>query len=149
MILSLPVSAIMLQGEMGDRNFPLVARLGAFLGGMDRVAQYGSLVLVLSGIGQMWAKNITIGSLGGQYFWLFWKILLFALLVINGAATAGPAIRKRVRLLRQLAEQGEPTPEQELELTKSATFMKLTGIPQMAILLAILLLVSFSYRPGF
>lgn len=153
MILALPITAIMLQGEMGKRTFPVVAPLGEFLGNMDRVAQYGSLLVLLTGIGQMWASNITISSLQHQYLWLGVKMVLFVLLVVNGAATAGPGIRKRVRLLQRLAGEypgdAQPTAVQEEELARSATLMKITGIPQMVILLAILALVSFAYRPGF
>src|SRR5690348_9460657 len=99
MIMALPVTAILLQGEMGKRDFKVVAPLGVFLGRMDRVAQYGALILLLSGIGQMWAHNITIDSLKGADLWLGFKIVLFAILVINGIITAGPAIRRRVALL--------------------------------------------------
>lgn len=149
MIMTLPVSAIMLQGEMGRRDFGIVSKLGVFLGRMDRVAQVGALVLLLSGIGQMWAHDITFASLQGQYQWLGAKIILFAVLVVNGVITAGPGIRRRVRLLLRIADQSAPTAEQEVELERSANFMKFSGIPQIILLIAILVLVAFGYRPGF
>ena len=90
-----------------------------------------------------------VESLKGQNAWLGAKLFLFAVLVINGIITAGPAIRRRVALLKRIAEQGEPTPEQDVQLTKSASFMKYSGIPQIVLLIAILVLASFGYRPGF
>lgn len=149
LILTLPISAIMLQTEMGKRDFGVVSRLGVFLGRMDRVAQVGALILLLSGTGQMWAKNITFSSLGGADRWLGVKLVLFAILVVNGIFTAGPGIRRRVQLLVAIAGGGgTPTEEQEGELVKTANYMRITGIPQIVLLVLIIILAAFGYLPG-
>lgn len=148
MIMSLPVTALVLQRDMNKRNFPVVAQIGVFLGRMDRIALYGAVVLLVTGIGQMWALNISVGSLfGGQYTWLLAKVILFAILLVNGAALAGPGIRRRVQLLTQIGGQKPPDPnaDQENQLVSTANFMRNSGIPQIVLLIAILFLVSFGY----
>lgn len=59
---------------------------------------FGSLLIVLSGIGNMYFGGYSVFSHG----WLTAKIILFAVLVVNGGILNPPLMRKRAKLFEEM-----------------------------------------------
>ncbi|MEE9225721.1 MAG: DUF2269 family protein [Bacteroidota bacterium] len=64
------------------------------------LSPFGSLIVLLSGIGNMYFDGYTVFSHG----WLTAKIILFAVLVVNGGMVNPPLMRKRTALIEQMVE---------------------------------------------
>ena len=64
------------------------------------LSPFGSLIILGSGIANMYYLGFGVFSQG----WLTAKIILFAVLVVNGGMINPPLMRKRMNLLEQMAE---------------------------------------------
>lgn len=144
LLLSQPVTALLAWATARTNSLGVSTKFAELLGRMDRVAQIGVLILILSGIGQIWAHDIGPGDIFSNQVWLGVKLVLVALLVLNGLFLAGPAIRARIRLLHQIeAEGGTTTPDQEAALQQSYVRTQVTGSVMIVLILGILVMVIF------
>ena len=111
LLLALPVSSVLLwlYGPSDDQEVNL--KFTQLLGRLDRTTQVGILILIISGIAQIWAHDIGPGEIYGDQVWLGIKIVLVIVLVVTGILVSGPAIRARKNLLQQIVARGrEPSP---------------------------------------
>lgn len=104
------------------------------------LSPFGSLIILFSGIGNMYFDGYTVFSHG----WLTAKIILFAVLVVNGGMINPPLMRKRMRLLEQLVEGNAPEGVEEM-LGKYNRQQSIFLLVQSAVILVILYLSV--YKP--
>lgn len=142
-VLSQPVTTLLIWATGPGRDVRVSAKFAELLSRIDRVALIGVGILIVSGIGQIWAHGIGPGDIFTQQVWLAVKLILVALLVLNGVILAGPAIRSRVRLLHEVADSGGTTPAQEAALRQSYLRTQWTGSIMILLLLGILFMVIF------
>jgi hypothetical protein len=150
LILSLPISAHMIKGSMANPKFPLraKARIAVFLSHMDEIAKYGAIVLIATGIGLMWSRDIPVNRLWGTDWKLGVVLLLFAIIVVNGNVFAGRAIKQGRAVLEKAAATGErPSPEMLAQVQKARQFISITGAPQIGILALTVLVAAFAANP--
>jgi uncharacterized membrane protein SirB2 len=147
LLASLSLNVLALRGDLQDDNMPALAGVARYLGRMDRVVLAGAGILLLSGIGLMWSDTITLGdAFSSRQPWLGIKLVLFAVLVVDGAALAGPSIRDRARLLHSFEGQRRDQlgAEQQSQLHSSYTRMQISSIPMIVLILAIIIAATFT-----
>lgn len=144
-LLALPVTSLLLwMMAPPGKDIRVTTRLAELLTRLDRVAQVGALILLISGIGQIWAHGIASGDIFTHQIWLAVKLVLFVLLVLNGILFAGPALRNRVKLLRSIvSDGGQITSDQEAAMLRSYRWTQLTGSVMILFILAILFTVFY------
>lgn len=76
------------------------------------LSPFGALVLVISGIGNMVALNISFSNLFGSAAWLGFKLLIFIVLLAMGMTFSPKIARQRMMVLEHLGES-EPTEDAE------------------------------------
>jgi uncharacterized membrane protein SirB2 len=72
------------------------------------LSPFGALVLVISGIGNMVALEITFANLFGSAAWLGMKLLLFIVLLAMGMVLSPKTARQRLVLLEHLSQPNPP-----------------------------------------
>ncbi len=72
------------------------------------LSPFGALVLILSGIGNMISKQITVGDLFGSAAWLGLKLLFFIVLLGIGMVISPKTARERAMLLDQMNQINPP-----------------------------------------
>jgi hypothetical protein len=144
-LLALPVSSIVLWlFHKPGSDLRLTAKFAELLVRLDTIAKIGAGILLVSGIGQIWAHGIGAGDIFGSQLWLGIKLCLFALLVLNGILFAGPALRSRVRLIHEVRDQvAAPSGDQLATLERSYRWTQITGSVMIALIVAILVIVLF------
>jgi uncharacterized membrane protein SirB2 len=87
------------------------------------ISPYGALVLILSGIGNMVAVQISFSDLFGKAYWLGVKLLLFAILLGLGMILSPKMARQRASLLEELgqANRSDDVDEKLSALNKKQT----------------------------
>lgn len=148
LILSLPISAHMIKGAMANPDFPLRAKaaIAAFLINMDNLARSGAAVLLITGIGLMWTRSITIGDLFTSRYWALTVVfVLFALVVVMGYFFAAPAIRQGMQVLREATTAGGPPSQEQMDkIARARRYISITGIPQISLLTLTVIFAAFA-----
>ena len=106
------------------------------------LSPFGALVLMISGIGNMVALEITFANLFGSAWWLGIKLLIFIVLLAMGMALSPKTARQRLALLEHMSQPNPPDDiddKMELLNKKQTTFFVINW----ALVLTILLLTVF------
>jgi uncharacterized membrane protein SirB2 len=106
------------------------------------LSPFGALVLVISGIGNMVALNISFADLFGSAAWLGMKLLIFIVLLAMGMALSPKTARERQLLLEHLSQ---PNPPEDIDEKMTALNNRQTIFFTInwVLVLAILLLTIF------
>lgn len=106
------------------------------------LSPFGALVLVISGIGNMVAMDITFANLFGSAAWLGLKLVAFIVLLAMGMAISPRTARQRLILLEHLSQPNPPEDvyDKMTSLNKKQTIFFLAN---WGLVLAILLLTLF------
>jgi hypothetical protein len=112
----------------------VLAQTGALLG---RLAQFASILTLLSGLGMLASTNFV--QWGG--LWLYGKIALFVALGAYGGAVGGRSGRRLVALLSQRAAAPSTAPGVDAELAGLRTTFATFHVVMPAMLVAVLVLV--------
>jgi hypothetical protein len=139
-ILALPLAVAAVLRELTSRRFLVAVQPIQWVGRIHSVAMGGVALAVVTGLLQMWAFGIGWDALVNSQRWLLIKVILVAVLALNGALVAGPVLRRLGALVRDVGAQGSPTPTQEMALARGTTLFLVSSIPQVVLLLSILTL---------
>ncbi len=131
-----------------EKDWTQKAYAAAFMNSLVILGPVSFGLLILTGIGNIY--NRYLGSPEPWYHegWLVWKIVLFVLMIVNGALTGRILSTKRMQLVRSAGSN--PPPEAERTLTIYNRGILIFNIFQVMLLAAIVYLAVFggAKHPG-
>ena len=142
------LATTLLAGFILERNFEREndERLKSAIGGISRtiglLSPIAAIILLLSGIGNIYYRHLGNTLPWYSEGWLVAKIILFVVLILNGVLYGPQLVRKRRKLLTAQTEQSAP-PNADKLLRSFSRQIKLFYFVQTLILLLILCLSVF------
>ncbi len=139
-------SALLVMGWILEKRFRLEPDwdkkryILSLMGPLGILGPVALLVLLLTGIGNI--HNRFMGSPDPWYSegWLVWKIILFVLIIVNGAITGRLLMTKRTRTLEA---SRQPDHDSERVLSRYNRWISLFYISQVVLLVAVVYLAVF------
>lgn len=146
MIFTLLFAGPIIQGNFEWENDVNMKRHSAkLLRNIGLLSPFGALVLILSGIGNMAARQISFANLFGSASWLGLKLILFIVLLAMGMALSPKMARERAGFIEQMSQ---PNPPDDIRDKLSALNKKQTNlfVANWILVVAIILLTLFNTR---
>jgi hypothetical protein len=125
-----------------EKNIDLKIYVGAIARIIGLLSPLAALLLLLSGIGNIYNRYAGSTMSWFQEGWLVAKIMFFALMLLNGVVYGPKLSRSRMNLLKSIRDQAAP-PEAEKLLASVNRQLTLFYLVQTVLLLVILYLSVF------
>jgi hypothetical protein len=125
-----------------EKNIDLKIYVGAIARIIGLLSPLAALLLLLSGMGNIYSRYAGSTMSWFQEGWLVAKIMFFALMLLNGVVYGPKLSRSRMNLLKSIRDQAAP-PEAEKLLASVNRQLTLFYLVQTVLLLVILYLSVF------
>lgn len=108
------------------------------------LSPFAALVLIISGIGNMVALEITLAELFGSQAWLGIKLVIFFVLLAMGMALSPKTARQRLILLEHLSQ---PNPPEDIDEQMDSLDRRQTTFFVINWILVLMILLLTLFRP--
>ena len=108
------VSAAVITGTLLNRkltkekDYSLKLYLGGLMRSISMAAPVTALILLVSGIGNIYNRNLGAPIAWYEESWLVVKIILFAIMLVNGTIFGPSLAKKRMQVIKALSETAAP-----------------------------------------